>query len=355
MKSSTTAVTSERGMVATSHPLAVDAALEALRDGGTSVDAAIAAGAMLTVVDPRSTGIGGDLFAQCWMPRDAEPIALTAAGPAPARMTISALEAEGFSSMPEEGPWSVTVPGSVAGWDALMSRFGRLGLERVLRPAIEVAESGFEVLPFIADDWSGSVEKLSKDAYSSALFLPEGRPPQAGEKLTNEDLARSLRAVASSPSSFYTGWIAEAIDAAMGAAGGPLAARDLAAWNGPEWVRPLRRRFREFDVYELPAPTQGTVVLEALGLYEELRPNGRVEEDHAGIECLKLAVADGAAYVADPGFSSYDVASLLSEDYLAARRRQLDMLWRIERGVLAPSSRASSPVLDRASAFRARG
>jgi gamma-glutamyltranspeptidase / glutathione hydrolase len=325
MTASTTAATSDRGMVATSHPLAVEAALEALRDGGTSADAAIAAGAMLTVVDPRSTGIGGDLFAQCWMPGEAEPVALAAAGPAPARMTTSALEAEGFSSMPEEGPWSVTVPGSVAGWDTLMTRFGRLGLERALRPAIEVAESGFEVLPFIADDWSGSVEKLSKDAYSTALFLPDGRPPQAGEKLTNEDLARSLRAVASSPATFYTGWIAEAIDAAMRALDGPLAARDLASWNGPEWVRPISRRFREFDVYELPAPNQGIVVLEALGLYEELLPNGRVEEDHAGIESLKLAVADGAAYVADPEFSSYDVASLLSEDYLASRRRQLDM------------------------------
>ena len=325
MNESSTAATSDRGMVATSHPLAVDAALEALRDGGTSVDAAIAAGAMLTVVDPRSTGIGGDLFAQCWMPGEPGPVALAAAGPAPARMTAAALEAEGFSSMPEDGPWSVTVPGSVAGWDALMSRFGRLGLERVLRPAIEVAESGFEVLPFIADDWSGSVEKLSKDAYSSALFLPEGRPPQAGEKLTNEDLGRSLRAVASSPSTFYTGWIAEAIDAAMQAVGGPLAASDLASWSGPEWVQPLCRRFREFDVYELPAPNQGIVVLEALGLYEQLRPDGRVEEDHAGIECLKLAVADAAAYVADPKFASYDVASLLSEDYLASRRRQLDM------------------------------
>jgi gamma-glutamyltranspeptidase/glutathione hydrolase len=319
------AATSERGMVATSHPLAVEAALEALHDGGTSVDAAIAAGAMLTVVDPRSTGIGGDLFAQCWMPGEVEPVALAAAGPAPARMTTPALEDKGFSDMPADGPWSVTVPGAVAGWDSLMSRFGRLGLERVLRPAIEVAESGFEVMPFIADDWSGSAEKLSQNAYSESLFLPGGRPPQAGEKLTNEDLGRSLRAVASAPSTFYTGWIAEAIDAAMQALDGPLTARDLATWNGPEWVRPICRPFRKIDVFELPAPTQGIVVLEALGLYEELGPRGRVEEDHAGIECLKLAVADAAAYVADPAFSSFDVASLLSDEYLNSRRRQLDM------------------------------
>jgi gamma-glutamyltranspeptidase / glutathione hydrolase len=325
MSVSGASATSEHGMVATSHPLAVEVALDALRDGGTSVDAAIAAGAMLTVVDPRSTGIGGDLFAQCWLPGAREPVGLAAAGPAPARMTMTALEERGFSRMPTAGPWCVTVPGSVAGWDALMNRFGRLGLERALTPAIDVAEGGFEVLPFIAEDWSDSVDKLSANAYSASLFLPAGRPPQAGEKLKNEDLGRSLRAIASSPSTFYTGWIAEEIDAAMRTLNGPLTAQDLASWNGPEWVVPIRRRFRDSDVYEMPPPTQGIVVLESLGLYEALRPNGRVQEDHAAIECVKLAVADAAAYVADPMFSSLNVEPLLSDSYLDSRRRRVDM------------------------------
>jgi gamma-glutamyltranspeptidase / glutathione hydrolase len=317
--------TSNRGMVATSHPLAVDAALDVMRDGGTSVDAAVAAGAMLTVVDPRSTGIGGDVFAQCWTPGDEEPVALAAAGPAPARMTPATLEERGFRSMPQDGPWSVTVPGGVAGWDALMKRYGRLDLNRVLQPAIEVAEAGFEVTPFIAADWSQSVEKLSANPYGKSLFLPDGHPPKAGQRFTNPDLAKSLRAVAESPATFYSGWIAEAIDDAMRQLDGPLSSGDLAAWDGPEWVRPMRASFRGLDVYELPPPNQGVVALQALKLYEELNPGGRVDEDHAGIECLKLAVSDAAAHVADPQFSRIDADALVSDRYLKGRRDLIDM------------------------------
>jgi gamma-glutamyltranspeptidase/glutathione hydrolase len=313
-------------MVATSHPLAARAGVHALAAGGTAADAAIAAAAVLCVVDPRSTGIGGDAFALHWPPRAPGPAALAGAGPSPAALTIEALRSAGVTSMPELGPWTVTVPGAVSAWETLLGRFGRLGLERVLAPAIELADGGFDVTPIVAEEWRSSVPRLAQDDAARALLLPGGRPPAAGDRWANPELADVLREIAArGAAAFYHGHIAERIGAAVERAGGPLRATDLEVWAGADWVTPLRRRFRDVDVIELPPPGQGLIVLEALGIFEAMELATVADEEHAAIESIKLAFADAARFVADPAWHSVPTERLLSGDYLAERRAEIDM------------------------------
>jgi gamma-glutamyltranspeptidase/glutathione hydrolase len=316
----------ERGMVATSHPLAVRAGVEMLAAGGTAADAAIAAAAVLCVVDPRSTGIGGDAFALHWAPGDRGPTALAGAGPAPAGLTPEALASAGFDSMPQVGPWAITVPGAVSAWEELLGRHGRLGLERVLVPAIALAADGFEVTPIVAEEWRSALPRLAHDEAARALLAPGGRPPAAGERWANPELAAVLREIAASgAAAFYRGRTAERIGAAVERAGGPLRAADLAAWTGAEWVAPLRRRFRDADVFQLPPPGQGLIVLEALGIFEPLDRPTRADEEHAAIEAIKLAFADAARHVADPAVQDVPTERLLSDGHLAERRARIDM------------------------------
>lgn len=321
-------VTSGSGerMVATSHPLAVQAAVTIMDQGGTAADAAVAAAAVLNVVDPRSTGIGGDAFALYWPAGDPGPMGLSAAGPAPAAMTLGALTDAGHSTMPQEGPWSITVPGSVAGWGALLSRFGRKDLSEVLAPAIALAREGFMVAPKIAEEWNTASSKLMRYEESARVYLPSGRSPGEGERFVNPDLASSLEALAQEGTKvFYEGWLAGSIGAAVAAAGGPLRAEDLSSWSGPEWVKPIRGRFREVDVYEIPPPGQGIVTLMALAIFETLDVADPVDREHAAIEAMKLAFADAAAYVADPQASAVPTEALLSPTYLRERSGQIDM------------------------------
>jgi gamma-glutamyltranspeptidase/glutathione hydrolase len=316
----------ERGMVATSHPLAAHAGVEVLAAGGTAADAAVAAAAVLCVVDPRSTGIGGDAFALHWAPGDREPSALAGAGPAPAGLTPEALATAGFDTMPQFGPWAITIPGAVSAWETLLDRCGRLGLERVLAPAIALAEGGFEVAPIVAEEWASSAHRLEHDAAACALLLPGGRPPAAGERWANPELGAVLRAIAAGGAdAFYRGRIAELIGAAVERADGALRATDLAGWKGAEWVTPLQRRFRNIDVFELPPPGQGLIVLEALGIFAPLEFPTRADEEHAAIEAIKLAFADAARYIADPDVEAVPSERLLSDGYLAARRAEVDM------------------------------
>ena len=308
-------------MVATSHPLAVDAGLEVLDAGGTAVDAAVAAAAVLTVVDPRSTGLGGDLFALSWAPGVPGPVGLAAAGVAPAGMTLEALRAAGHDTMPESGAWSITVPGAPAGWAALLARFGTLGADRVLAAAVRHAADGFRVTPVVASEWAGDVAKLGRDDAAAEVFLPGGRSPRQGETFANPQLAETLlRFVREGASPFYHGDIAHRIASAVAALGGPLQAGDFASWSGPEWVRPLRGGFRGLDVYQMPPPGQGVVLLEALGIYGGFGPGDVVEDDHRAIESLKAAIDDGARWVADPAFEAVPVETMLSRQHLASRR-----------------------------------
>ncbi len=312
------------GMVATSHPLAVDAGLAVLRDGGTAADAAVAAAAMLTVVDPRSTGLGGDLFALYWEPGQAEPVGLAAAGVAPAAMTIQALRAKGFDAMPPDGPWTVTVPGATWGWTALLDRYGRLGRERVLRQAVETARNGFTVAPMIAEEWRLGADKLRRNPAAAEIFLPGGQVPQSGETFTNPGLADALHTYAAEGHApFYDGSLATGFADAVTALGGPLRASDLSGWAGPEWNTPIRARYRDVDVYEMPPPGQGVVVLESMRIYQELQAGSTGEADHYLIESLKAAFGDAADHVADPRFAQVSVPDLLDDDRLGKVRDQI--------------------------------
>jgi gamma-glutamyltranspeptidase/glutathione hydrolase len=294
-------------MAATSHPLATRAALRALEAGGTAADACVAAAAVLAVCEPMSTGLGGDAFALSWSEGRAE--GLNASGRAPARADPDALEA-----VPTGGPRSVTVPGGVAGWAALLERHGRLGLDRALAPAIDAAERGFAVTPVIAGRWSALTPLLAADAELRRTMLPA---PRLGEIVRMPDLGRVLRRIGDEgPDALYRGPVAEAICAASW-----LEPEDLAA-HRVEWVQPLRLAYRDVEVLELPPNGQGVIALEALGLLDGLgppppAPDARV---HLAAEALKLAFADAARNVGDAPLPD----GYLDPGRLAKRRTAID-------------------------------
>jgi gamma-glutamyltranspeptidase / glutathione hydrolase len=308
-------------IVATSHPLATAAALDAWRGGGNAVDAAVAASAILAVVDPRSTGIGGDLFAQVWPAGAGSPRGLSAAGPAPAGLSMDTLKAAGFRNMPDSGPWAVTVPGSVAGWHELITRYGNLDLERLLQPATLAAVEGTPVPQFIAEEWAGCLSKLQANEESARSFLLSGRPPKEGEVFANPALGEALSRIgAEGPDVFYRGELGQKIGRAIEALGGPLDAEDLSSWVGPEWVEPIKTGYRGVEVYEMPPPGQGLVTLQALAIYKGFSPTDPTDADHLAIESMKLAFADARLFISDPAFNEVPLEELLSDGYTASRR-----------------------------------
>jgi gamma-glutamyltranspeptidase / glutathione hydrolase len=309
------------GMVATSQPLAVEAGVAALRAGGTAADAAVAAAAVLCVVEPHGTGVGGDAFALYWAPGADGPVGLDGAGPSGAAATLEAIRAAGHRAMPALGPWTVTVPGAVDAWARLLERFGRRSLADALAPAVALARDGFDVTPVIAAQWARLARIVARDEAAAAVFLPGGRAPAAGERFANPDLAVLLERIAGGgPDAIYRGEPAERIGGAVERAGGPLRASDLAAWPGARWVTPISRPFRDVEVIELPPPGQGVVVLEALGIFAGADRRDRVAEEHAAIESIKLAFEDAGAHLADPVVEDVPVEALLGDEHLAARR-----------------------------------
>jgi gamma-glutamyltranspeptidase / glutathione hydrolase len=336
-----------RGMVATSHPLAVQAGLEMLRAGGTAVDAAVAAAGVLTVVDPRSIGLGGDAFAMCWKSGATRPAGLAAAGVSPAGLTVEAIRRVGYTTMPVDGPWSITVPGAPAAWQVLLDRFGKLDVERILTPAIRAADEGFVVTPAVAAEWATAARKLQRNEAAARTFLPQGRPPAEGECFAVPELAETLRTfVRDGSDAFYRGSIAERIGAAVEEENGPLRASDLAAWGGPEWVDPISVSFRGLDVYEMPPPGQGLVVLGALKVYQALPIDGIVDQDHASIEAIKVAHDDANRYLADPAVEPVPVEELLSWEHLDEQLRRVSMTSVMTADVGRPSDTAYVAVAD---------
>jgi len=320
-------VYSTKGIVATSQTLASTAGAQVLARGGTAVDAAIAANIVMTVVEPMSNGIGGDLFAIVRDAKTGRIQGLNASGPAPAGLTIKLLKDAGHKEMPQFSIHSATVPGCVRGWADLHAKYGKLPWADLFAPAIYYAEHGFPVTELISQHWSGARKKLSADP-DSAPLLPGGQPPKMGQVFRNPELAAALRLIAKEgPDAFYKGSIAQAILAKSRKLGGTMSAGDLASFQS-EWVQTISTTYRGWTVHEIPPNSQGLAALSMLNLMEQfdlpklehLTPNAL----HIQIEAQKLAYADLARYVADPRVSKVPVAGLLSKDYAKGRAALID-------------------------------
>lgn len=319
-------VFSSRGMVAASQPLAAQAGLEVMKNGGNAIDAAVATAACLTVVEPTANGIGGDAFALVWM--EGRLYGLNASGPAPQHLSLIELARKGLLPIPQYGVIPVTVPGTPAAWVELARRFGRLPLTSSMRPAIVYAEHGFPVSPVIADRWAAAFQIYGAqhgDEFRPWLetFAPHGRPPAAGEMWRLPDQAATLAAIAESNGEvFYRGNLAEKIEAFLGRYSGYLAAADLAAFV-PEWVEPIGINYRGYNVWEIPPNGHGLVALMALNILKgfEFQTKDSPETYHRQIEAIKLAFADGLKNITDARRMKLSIADLLSEAYATERRR----------------------------------
>jgi gamma-glutamyltranspeptidase / glutathione hydrolase len=316
------------GIVAASQPLAARAGVQILERGGHAVDAAIAANAVLGVVEPEMNGIGGDLFAMVYEAATGKLHGLNACGWAPTGLTPALLASRGFDCMPSTGAYSVTVPGTVGGWEAMRRRFGTLALGELLAPAIFYAERGFPVSDIIAARWIQWQEKLAADPSAKATYLPNGHPPAAGAIFRNPDLARSYTRIAGhGPAGFYEGPTADAILQSLHRHGGTMTVGDLKDF-APEWVDPISTTYRGWDVYELPPNTQGIAALMMLNLMERfpLRAYGvhSARALHVMIEAKKMAYADMLRHVGDTRFGAAPVAGMLDKAFAAERARAID-------------------------------
>ena len=313
------------GMVATSQPLASAAALRVLQEGGNAVDAAISAAAVLNVVEPGSTGIGGDMFALVFMQQDARPVGLNGSGWAGSKASVDFFKQRSLESIPLFGMHSVTVPGAVAGWYKLHQRYGKLPMSRVLAPAIEYAEKGFPVSDIISLQWQRAQDRLRETPEAARHALSDGRSPHHGEVFKMPDLGRTLRLIAEGGRDvFYKGDIAKRIVRFSDRNDGTLTLEDFAEFDA-QWVEPVSTKYRGYDVYELGAQTQGITALEMLNILEgyDLKSlgHGSAEHLHLMIESKKLAFADRDAYIADPDKVRVPVSRLISKEYAAERRK----------------------------------
>ena len=333
------------GMVATSHPLASQAALDVLRDGGNAVDAAIAANAMLGVVEPMSCGIGGDLFAIVWDAESKRLHGLNASGRSPRAISRDLFAQRGLDEIPIDGPLSWSVPGCVSGWQALAQRFGTRPLDRLLAASIDSAEAGFPVTPIIAGGWKGSEKSLREYPESRATYLVDGeRAPEVGEVFRNPKIAETYRRLGrDGGDAFYRGAIAKEIAAFSERVGGLLTEQDLRDHTA-DWVDPVSTDYRGHRVWELPPNGQGIAALQMLNVLErfDLASMGPGDPDylHLLIEAKRLAFADRAKFYADMEFADVPLDELISKEY---GRRQAE---RIDLGRTAEDVPAGDPKLS---------
>ena len=320
-----------RNVVATSHPLAAQAGLRMLGNGGNAVDAAIAAAAVMAIVEPCSNGLGSDAFCILWDGKELH--GLNASGNAPQGWTPEYFKAKyGVdAATPAKRGWdSVTVPGAVAAWVALSKRFGKLPFADLLAPAIEVAERGYAVPVVVQSKWANAaaLPEITEQPGFAAAFLPHGRAPLVGELFQFKAAARTLKLIAQSKGeAFYRGEVAEAAAAHAKAHGGVMTAADFAAYQ-PEWVVPISRGYRGYTLHEIPPNGQGIAALIALGILENfdiaaLKVDG-IASQHLQIEAMKLAFADAYAYVGEPRSMRLTPAQMLDDGYLASRARLID-------------------------------
>ncbi|WP_323122368.1 gamma-glutamyltransferase family protein [Burkholderia alba] len=322
-----------RNIVSTSHPLAAQAGLRMLWKGGNAVDAALAAAAVITVVEPVSCGLGGDAFALVW--DGAKLHGLNASGVAPAAWNVDYFRrrhgdaGDGLARQPKRGWDTVTVPGVIAGWEALHGKFGALPFADLLEPAIDIAERGHAVASIVAHKWAAAVPELQGLPGFADTFMPHGRAPQVSERVCFPGHAQTLRTLANEgPRAFYEGSLAEAIAGFARDGGGALTAGDLRGYR-PEWVEPIGKDYRGHTVHEIPPNGQGIAALIALGIMERFDlpnlPLDSADSQHVQIEAMKLAFADTYRYVADPRSMDVTPEQMLDAGYLAERARLIDM------------------------------
>jgi len=314
-------VIARQGIAATSQVLASQSAAQILARGGSAVDSAIAANAVLAVLEPMQCGPGGDLFVLHWEAATGKLTGLNASGPAPRALSPGYLASKGFEMMPLDGIHSVTVPGAVEGWSKIHARFGRLSWKALFQDAIAFATEGFPVAEAIAEIWAepASFAKLHSYPESARIFLPGGKPPREGDLFRNPDMARAFGLIAAEgPGAFYNGEIATAILKAPQCLGGTMTAEDLAGFRS-EWVEPISIDYRGWRISELPPNSQGLAALEMLNIMETSPacPDGphSPAEMHKRIEAMKLAYADVHRYTADPRCYDAPVDRLLSKEY----------------------------------------
>jgi len=319
-----------RNVVATSHPLAAQAGLRMLQRGGNAVDAAIAAAAVMTIVEPVSNGLGSDAFCLLWDGHELH--GLNASGRAPQAWTPEYFvrkHGADATAPPQRGWDSVTVPGAVAGWVALHRRFGKLPFADLLAPATGIAERGYAVPIVVRQKWAAAVPLLRNQPGFADAFMPNGRAPNVGEQFRFADAARTLKLIAQSGGeAYYRGEIAAAIVAHAQANGGAMLLSDLAGYEA-EWVAPIGLDYAGHTMHEIPPNGQGIAALMALGIVKNfdlagMRVDG-VDSQHVQIEAMKLAFADAYRYVAEPASMQVSVEQMLSSEYLASRAKLIDM------------------------------
>ncbi|MCL2428768.1 MAG: gamma-glutamyltransferase family protein [Alphaproteobacteria bacterium] len=319
---------SAHGMAATSMPAATLTALDVLREGGNALDAAVAAAAVLAVIEPQSTGIGGDCFC-LYAPNGAgRVIALNGSGRAAAASTIDWYEERGIGALEPTSPHTVTIPGAISAWETLLAAYGTRGLDTLLEPAIRLAEAGWPVPPRVALDWSRAADKLGRTG--ATAFLPCGSAPRAGDHFANPRLAATLRAIARDGArAFYEGAVAADMVTTLRAHGGLQTEADFAAGrSAAEFVEPIRIRWRGYDVVQCPPNGSGLAVLMMLGILGgfDPAPDGPlgVTRLHRHIEAARLVYRDREAFLADPAQADVPVARLTAPDYLDRLRRLID-------------------------------
>jgi gamma-glutamyltranspeptidase/glutathione hydrolase len=317
---------SQRGIVATSQTLASQAGAQILARGGNAVDAAIAANAVLGVVEPMMNGMGGDLFAIVRDPKSGRLTGINASGWAPKALTVDLLRSRGHSMMPDDGILSVTVPGCVDGWEKLHKKFGRLPWADLFKPAIFYAKNGFPLTELIHSGWKATYGKLYADENARRVYLPGGMTPKLGQIFRNPELARAYELIAiEGAAAFYRGGIGKALLKTSNRLRGVMTAADLSEFQS-EWVEPASTDYHGWKVYELPPNGQGIAVLQMLNLLERyplssMDPRS-ADAFHYKIEAQKLAYADLQRWVGDPKFSKQPVAELISKPY-ADKRAEL--------------------------------
>ncbi len=321
-------VIAQHGMAATSQPLATQVALDILKSGGNAIDAAIAASAVLGLMEPTGCGIGGDLFAIIWDAESHQLYGLNASGRSPASLSLSFFQEGGYKKIPALGPLPVSVPGCVDGWFEMHSRFGSLDMATILQPAVDYAREGFPVSELIAFYWHRNAAVLKGYPGFAEIYMPGGKAPGKGEIFKNPYLASTLERIGlMGRDVFYKGEMADSIDAYMKRVGGFLSKKDLESHTS-EWVQPVSVNYRGYDVWELPPNGQGIAALQILNILEgydiHAMGMGSAGYLHTLAEAIKLVFEDRASFYADPAFSHIPLNWLLSKDYAAFRRDQID-------------------------------